>query len=225
MLLVALPLMALAASSSIGCASRECRKVYRFSVACMGKKGVHYIKESNVICFNDKIDVEGKVADQFLNIVPRKGVTVVAAGPGGSLISVLKIISHLEKFNYNIIVDKICGSACGQFLFLGAHKKYIIGKGAIGIHGGPLTEDDIEQQGDSPEGRQNLRYEMILFRKFYTDRNINMDLITVPPKGFMDYLAKTKGVTSFWIPSEADFAKYGVKRVKYYNAAYRNPHG
>ena len=227
MSLIALALAAdsltMASLDSRGCHSQECKRVFRAALACKDLKGVHYIKSINVICFDTKFDLEMRSASQIAEIFPKKNVTVVAKSSGGSISSAMQMVAHLEKFNYNIIVSDICASACGQFLFLGANKKFIIGRGAVGIHGGPINSEVIKGMNLSDQDKQNLIKEQYMFRSFYSIRGINMKLVTDPPVHARDLLSK--GQVVFWIPSEKDFDSNGVKNVKYFDAAFRSPNG
>jgi len=149
----------------------------------------------------------------------RNGLIVVARSEGGALAGAIDIVEHLRRFGYSIVVDGICASACGQFLFMGARRKIIRGEGIVAMHGGPFREEQIAALPEAH--RDSIRRDNDRFIRFYADRGIGIGITNDFPRDLLDSLAR--GEIVFWISKEEDYARFNVRGLGYCDARYRDP--
>lgn len=177
-----------------------------------GEENIKYFSNLNVLCINGEIDIDGKMLRQIQSIKSmRDGVTVVAKSPGGGMVKAIAIAKHLENYKYNIVVNDICASACAQFLFMAAKFKFIANTGFVGIHGGPIPKDKIEKMDISENEKKALLKEQDVFRRFYFDRKIDLEICTDAPPSVLSKI--NSGQLTFWMPTEVQFQKYNVHNV------------
>jgi hypothetical protein len=206
----------LAAAVSCGL---DCTRAAQASARCAGLSGVHYAKAENILCIEGPIDMEGKLRAAVLEGDYRDRLTVVARSDGGSLAGAIDMVEHLVRFHYSIVVDGICASSCAQFLFMGADRKIIRRDGIVAMHGGPDSEAQIAAL--PAETREVTRRDNDRFIRFYADRGIGIGITNDFPQKLLDDLARVEMV--FWIPKEADFARFKVRGITYCDARYRDP--
>lgn len=197
----------------------DCTRAAQASAACADRRGVHYIARENILCIDGTIDVEGRMRRAVLGRDYRNGLRVVARSDGGALAGAIDMAEHLGRFRYSIVVDGICASACGQFLFMGANLKIVRGEGVVAMHGGPFSDEQIAAM---PEARRaDIRRENDRFIRFYADRGINLGITNDFPPHLLDSLAR--GDVVFWMPKEEDYARFNVRGLTYCDARYRDP--
>lgn len=178
---------------------------------CQGEESILYDQKSNVLCLNGRVDEE-TFADVFdIDMTPN--VRVHMTSPGGELSYAVRITEHLESYGYDFYVSGICASACAQFIALGANSKYILGKGIIAMHGGPMARSQYEE-GRSEADISNIDRQMNEFRAFYARRSIDIELTRTPPPTVQEQLAE--GLVVFWQPTPEQFYRYGVEGMNYH---------
>ncbi|CAM5197174.1 hypothetical protein [Alishewanella longhuensis] len=190
----------------------QCEKAIEVSNLCNAdNNSIWFDRDSNTVCFNGEIDESSAFLVKTLPIDRELPLKLVANSNGGDVSSAIDIAEHLDK--YDIYVTQHCLSACSQFLFMQAKHKYVIHEGMIAIHGGPWTKEEI-LAADFPDENKTLLIGVTQrFEKFYTDRNINIDILTTPPPQLHAHLAA--GEIIFWMPKKAEFEQYGVHNIHY----------
>jgi hypothetical protein len=206
----------LAAALSCGL---DCTRAAQASARCAGLKGVHYEEAENILCIEGPIDEEGRLRAEIVKRDYRDRLIVVARSDGGSLDGAINMVEHLARFHYSIVVDGICASACGQFLFLGAERKIIRADGIVAMHGGPFSDAQIDAM--PAENRDAIRSQRDRFVRFFADRGIGIGITNDFPPDLLEKLAQGRFV--FWIPKEADYARFHVRGITYCDARYRDP--
>jgi hypothetical protein len=205
-------------SAALAC-GLDCTRAARASALCADRRGVHYLAAENVLCIEGPINVEGRMRAQVVGRQYRHGLVVVARSDGGSLAGSVDMAEHLGRFGYSIVVDGICASACAQILFMGADRKIIRGDGAVAMHGGPFSDEQIAAMPEAH--RDNIRRERDRFVRFYADRGIGIGITNDFPRALLDRLKA--GQLVFWMPKEEDYARFNVRGLAYCDARYRDP--
>lgn len=203
------------------CTAAYCSPAQEASRLCHSASGVRYIAESRVLCIDGELDEKKEIRKAVLSQNFDKDLRVVIRSPGGYLRDAIDITLHLEKFGYDVIVDGICASACAQFIFFGAENKYIINNGVVAVHGGPMSDAQIDALDYDDSAKRNLKNEQAEFIAFYKERKIELGITRDFPERLIKDLAA--GQIVFWIPKEQDYQKYGVKNIRYCDAKYRDP--
>lgn len=195
---------------------KDCEVAKNVTRSCLDVVGVKYIEESRTLCIEGLIDSE--LFEEILNKAPKDGqvLKVSIRSDGGVVNDSLDIVEAL--YPYDIYVDGNCVSSCAQFIFLGAVNKFIIGKGVVAMHGGPIPKEKIMSLDISQENKDSLIRENERFSRFYLDRSISMDLITVPPESIQKRL--DDGEIVFWMPSKDMFVRTNVKNIFYCDSEY-----
>jgi hypothetical protein len=206
----------LAAALSCGL---DCTRAAQASARCAGLKGVHYDEAENILCIEGLIDEEGRLRAEIVKRDYRDRLIVVARSDGGSLDGAIDMVEHLARFHYSIVVDGICASACGQFLFLGADRKVVRADGIVAMHGGP--DSDAQIAALPAATREVSRRANDRFKRFLADRGIGVGITNDFPRKLLDDLAR--GEMVFWIPKEADYARFHVRGITYCDARFRDP--
>jgi hypothetical protein len=212
------PMLDLLLAPALACGLDSTRAA-RASALCAGRRGVRYEEAENVLCLQGPIDVEGRMRAAVLARRYRRGLVVVARSDGGSVPGAIDIADYLARWRYSIVVDGICASSCGQFLFLGARTKLIRGEGVVGMHGGPFSEAQLAAMPAAV--RPHIRSDNQRFKRFYAKRRIGIGITNDFPPKLRAELAKGRIV--FWIPKEADYARFHVRGVTYCDARFRDP--
>lgn len=179
---------------------------------------LRYFRESNILCVNSRIDVEGVLADRIESFDLQPNVLLVISSPGGGLMQGLRIFRHLRKFDYDVVTDGICASACSQIIFLGGATKSVFSEGVIAFHGGPIEEATIDGMDVSDAVKAKLKSEQEEFREFYRLVGIDISLISVLPDRFADDFTPHE---QFWIPTcreleDADVRGFQAISSKYF---------
>lgn len=204
------------------CASLACGNAQEASRLCStAAEKVEYLENERVLCINGPFDEKKEIRNAVLAYDFKKKITVVIKSAGGYLRDSIDVTYHLEKKGYDVVVDGMCASACAQFIFMGSDKKYIINNGIVAIHGGPKSDEQIDQLEYTEDIKLKLKQERDELVKFYKDRNIDLGITRNFPQVLLDKLSK--GELVFWIPKEDDFKNYGVSKLRYCNAKFRDP--
>lgn len=189
----------------------QCSQPIEISKICDGSEGVFLDKASNTVCFNGSIEHDTPSLVKALSIDRSRPLHLVANSDGGYVNASIDIAEYLGQ--YDIYVTNHCISACSQFLFMQAKNKYVIHHGVVAIHGGPIPVRDIIDFEYTDEIKINLIRENLRFEKFYSDRNINMDILINPPAHLHDRLAA--GEIIFWMPKKTEFEQNNVHNIHY----------
>lgn len=205
-------------SAALACGP-DCTRAAEASALCADRRGVHYILAENILCIEGPIDPEGRLRGAVLERDYRPGLLVVARSEGGVLDGAIDIAEHLARFRYSIVVDGLCVSACAQFIFMAAGAKIIRAEGAVAMHGGPHSDAQIAAMPEAH--RESIRRQRDRFVRFYADRGIGIGITNDFPRRLLDQLAR--GEIVFWIPKEADYARFNVHGLLYCDARYRDP--
>lgn len=194
------------ARASDGFLTRSDAGVANATAAC-GDAKLRYFESSNILCVNSRIDTDGVLADKIEKLDLRPDVLLVIKSPGGGLIQALRIFQHLRLYDYDVVTDGICASACAQIIFLGANDKAVFSKGVIAFHGRPIEDATIDAMEVSDEVKAKLKREQVEFRNFYRDVGIDIALISVLPDRFAEDF---KPHQQFWVPSCQELVDAGV---------------
>lgn len=145
---------------------------------------------------------------------------VVANSDGGSAKYAIELSRHLRPFNYNVTVADHCFSACSQFIFLGARRKYLLDDGLIAFHGAAPTDQQIDEMDLSQTNKDLLKAEGAAFRDFFREIGVSYWLIDTLPKRLR---GKIDIVREFWIPTMCELRENGVKSVERINSRNFSP--
>jgi hypothetical protein len=204
------------------CSESECQKIVSRSSQCIGRKDtVYYDRKLNLLCIRGAFFSNHILRDEVLKITPRSRPLVVITSDGGFIGDAMDTAQYLEKYKFDVAVNGICASACAQFVFIAGQKKYILGDGAVAMHGGPMSDDLINAMDIDEVSKLNLKNENRRFIEFYKTRKIKLSLVLDAPQRVLDKI-KT-GKVEFWIPTEQQFYDANVKKLKYCNSKFRDP--
>lgn len=209
----------IAASFALSCTGLACPDAAAASRLCAGVEGVRYQEAANVLCIAAPFDLQGDASRAVTGRDYRDGLLVVARSEGGAIRYAMDIAEHLERFRYDIVVDGICASACGQILFMAARRKVILGDGAVAMHGGPFSDEQIAAMPAAH--RENIRQERDRFVGFYKKRAIGIGITNDFPQPLLERLAR--GEIVFWVPKAADFTRFNVTNVTWCDAKFYTP--
>ncbi len=202
--------------------SKECDHLTEIKDACSADGSlVSYNSQKNVICVNGEFREGGKIYDEIKNLNIRLNPLLVINSSGGEISEAMDVAYFLKKYDYDIAITGTCVSACAQFVFVAARKKYICGNAVVAMHGGPLTPEQISQLPYTSGIKNTISLKMKRFVKFYRDNRVDLGLVKNAPKYILPLLKS--GKTAFWIPTEDDYFRYGVRNVVYCNSKYRDP--
>lgn len=186
--------------------TRSDARIANAAAAC-GDSELRYFENSNILCVNARIDTDGALAGKIEKFDLGPHVLLVIKSPGGGLMQALRIFRHLRKYDYDVVTDGICASACAQIIFLGADDKAVLSKGVIAFHGRPIEDATIDAMDVSDEVKANLKREQIEFRNFYREVGVDIALISVLPDRFADDF---KPHEQFWVPNCQELTDAGV---------------
>lgn len=194
----------------------QCSQPIEIAKICEASEGIFLDKASNTVCFNGTIEHDTPALVNALPIDRSRPLHLVANSDGGYVNASIDIVEYLGE--YDIYVTHHCLSACSQFLFMHAKNKYVIHEGIIAIHGGPIPVKDVIDFEYTDEVKINLIRENLRFEKFYSDRNINMNILINPPEHLHERLAA--GEIIFWMPKRAEFEENNVHNIHYCDSKY-----
>ena len=200
------------------CQELTCSTFEEVAAVCNEHSETTYIEENNILCINGSLARDQTSVSQIESFPLRKNLKVSLKSDGGDIDVAMDIVEHLEKFDYTAYVHGICASACAQFLFMGGKERVIGGKGAVGMHGGPFTDEQIDAMDRSESSKAVLRKTRDRFVAFYRDRQIDIRITYDFPEPLLEQLAEGKMV--FWMPKEDDFKRYSISNIVYCGAEY-----
>ncbi len=204
------------------CSKSECLKVKNNTQMCAAHNEIlYYDRKLNVICIRGSFASDHTLRDQVRAITPRSRPLLVITSDGGLISDAMDTAEYLEKYKFDVAVTGICASACAQFVFVAAKKKYILGDGAVAMHGGPISDDTINKMDIPEQNKSNLKNENKRFIEFYRVRNIKLSLVLDAPQRILDKLKE--GKIEFWIPTEKQFYDANIRNLIYINIRFRDP--
>lgn len=175
-----------------------------------------YNEEIGLLCYQDFINLENLLALQSIKTGP--ATVLVMDSNGGTALSSIQMAELLWPDNFDIIVDGVCLSACANYLFPAAQKKYLTieqgrqsEKSLIGYHGGVLVAEFAIKPNKEKEKeiRQNLYRKE---RAFYEKIGVSPDLPYKTPERYKEWMATAPG-KPFWSYRKEEFAAFGVDNI------------
>lgn len=136
---------------------------------------------------------------------------VVLSSDGGDLRASLKIAEVIESIGATVIVGDRCMSECSQFIFVAGAKKVILMGGLVLFHGGPISDEAINNMSISRKVKKALLSEQDSFREFYRARHIDIAMLTNPPPEVQKDWSAGKRVMWSW--SGEELTQFGVLDV------------
>lgn len=206
------------AAMALACLLSTCVTIDHAVERCATNEQVTYHQEASILCIKGRFTADRKIRDSVLAQPINSRTLLVIESDGGYIRDAIDIVERLDEHGYDVVVPGMCASACAQFLFIGADRKYITRNGLVAIHGGPKSDEQIDALGFDDQVKANLKNERDRFVKFYADRKIPLGITRDFPDDLMDKLAR--GEIVFWVPKVADFEKYGVARIETCNATH-----
>jgi ATP-dependent protease ClpP protease subunit len=198
------------------CDAESCKQRLDDAKLCGGNRElVKYFAKENTLCITGEIDwggdfyVDGPHLTALKKLKLKKNIVVILSSSGGELTNAMMMADYLGKYGYRAVVSGFCSSACAQFLFLGAKRRFVMPKSYAGMHGGPFTDEEIDQIDIDQAIKVKMKSAMDGWRKFYTDRNLPLEINYQFPQFVMDQRAN--GKDALWVPSKKDYEHYGIK--------------
>ncbi len=172
-------------------------------------KGAYRDASIEAICVNGIIDAD--LANEFSTLDFGGTRFLVLESEGGIVRYSLQMAELIDQHEFIAVVGGVCVSACAQFLFVSANHKVIVDPGFVGIHGGPISTEKIEQMNVDERTKTSLINENDAFRAFYARKGISMDMLTKPPAEVQKML--DEGQIVFWTWSVEEFESFGVHNI------------
>jgi len=178
-----------------------------------------YIK-GNVLYFNGQIINTSH--SEFLKLVKNSHISVVSiSSTGGDVRNALDIAKYIYKNKINIEVRSICASACANYLFPAANKKYLSNDSYLLWHGGIHSPDkELPIHGNisrkdffNLKNIKELKRDDIDFNKMI---GVNFK-ISFCPQLQDDY--RDKFPEKWFSYSPEDLERFGIKNIHYANTA------
>jgi hypothetical protein len=203
--------MPMISADATPCYAETCVAGLATSTKCRTMVGdLVYLPEEDALCLNADIDAEGKLFDRLESYRIRSGVRLfIKKSNGGDAASAISMARYLRAFRYDVYVSGNCFSACAQFLFLGARRKIIVGRGIIAMHGGPLTDNEVDHLSLSEDAKRVAKSVFHDWIKFYRSAHIPMGIVTSFPDSVKAEMSRDNSV-EFWVPTKDDFLKYKI---------------
>lgn len=179
------------------------------------EKGIAFTGNERAICVSGYINDQRAV--DFLNnirVADKLGLKiseVVISGPGGSVEPAIIIAREIKRRNLDTVVGGLCASSCAQFLFVAGKQKFILSKGVVVFHGGPIPESQFIEMNLSKDAIVSISRLNEIFRQFYKDLKLNMDMLTKPPKKIQERI--NAGEIVMWSWSVKKLHEFGVEQV------------
>jgi hypothetical protein len=198
-------------ADATSCYAQICVAGLATSAKCNATAGdLIYLPKENALCLNADIDEEGKLLNRLESYRIRRGVRLfIKKSNGGDVARAISMARHLRAFKYDAYVLGSCFSACAQFLFLGARRKIISGHGIIAMHGGPLTDNEVDNLSLSEDAKSVAKSVFHDWVKFYRTARIPMEIVTSFPDSLKAEMSRDNRV-EFWVPTKSDFLKYNI---------------
>ena len=101
------------------------------------------IRVGRVMCLFGEITKNG--AKEAIAILQTENINkIIVWSPGGDADAGLDLAFEIYKRDINLYVYMACNSACANYLFLAAKKKYVVGKSVVVWHGGPAWPEKFD---------------------------------------------------------------------------------
>lgn len=181
-----------------------------------------FMPEHNVSVSGSTLIFDGPISGdsvlEALRVVRNSGVVIEMlriTSPGGDVPSGIELGYFIKDNNLNVEVDKLCFSACANYV-IPAAKTVVINEGSlIGWHGGPRQSDDLWYASAPSSDKEELITFISRLREkeeaFFEYINVDPD-ITVYGQTSSKKCQLTKE-THGWYYSISDLAKMGVPNV------------
>lgn len=202
-------------------AATQCQVAKQMANGCKNvESGVVYESSLNAICMKGEISEDTR--SQFFGLMdflysgssgksPANYPAIVISSPGGFVSPAMDIGDYVTSKGMDVIINDICLSACSQFVFLAGKNKIFL-EGAIpAFHGGAIPRSRIEEMDISRSNKDRLIGENERFYKFYSDRGLDIKMLTQPPKSVGDEI--NAGNVVFWALSPTDLKGYDVTGI------------
>lgn len=173
---------------------------------------VAFSAEAKAICISGYIDwALASAVEREISAGQRDIDHIVVESDGGEVAPSIRISEKIEPLEATVVVRGRCASSCAQFLFVTPQRKVILKGGHVLFHGGPIPEEKIMAMSIALGAREQLLREQWCFRKFYSDRNIDMRMLTQPPVEAQEAL--NRGALVMWSWPSEKLVEFGVSGV------------
>ncbi|MCG9625544.1 hypothetical protein L1D34_11905 [Vibrio mediterranei] len=162
--------------------------------------------------------ISGDSVLEALRVVRNSGANIEKiriTSPGGDVPSGIELGYFIKENNLDVEVDKLCFSACANYV-IPAAKTVLIKKGSlIGWHGGPRQSDELWQASVSSTDKEEL---MTFISRLREKEEVFFEYVDVDPDITVYGQTSSKKCqlteeTHGWYYSKSDLAKMGVTNV------------
>lgn len=174
--------------------------------------------EGNIMCLAEGIFPDGVL--EAINIMRSNNINkILITSGGGDADASLDLAEEILKRGIDVYVNGPCYSACANYIFLAARKKYILDKSVVAWHGAPgYPKDD---SSFSEEAKARIRNTVSRHLAFFSKIGVDPDLPYKVPcdlkkdTEFMDADRDTNSMGNvFWTyPREILENRFGVQGI------------